>query len=144
MFGRKRKQRKDNQLSNKLLSMAVGTVSGSNLKRALTQRDLIAKESEIGRHLFGPIPKGHTREFFCLDEYTWIWYESWTDTRTGKRQECTTRYEIHPNVILKIQDGQPYQEVTDQELHNLAHAIRQYTLRVARDVYKRPFAEAVA
>lgn len=102
----------------------------------VTNRDLIRMESKIGAQLFGAIPKGHRREFFCLDEHTWIWYEEWTDAQ-GKMQNVTTRYEIHPNGILKVQDGQPYQIVEGDELHNFAMATRLYREQVIRGVYNR-------
>ena len=47
--------------------------------KPLSERELITLESEIGSQLFGPIPEGHRREFFCLDEKTWIWHEEWLD-----------------------------------------------------------------
>lgn len=102
----------------------------------LTNRDLIRMESKIGAQLFGAVPKGHRREFFCLDEHTWIWYEEWADAQ-GKLQNVTTRYEIHPNGILKVQDGQPYQIVEGDELHNFAMATRLYREQVIRGVYNR-------
>lgn len=101
----------------------------------LTHRDLIRMESKIGSQLFGPIPKGHRREFFCLDEHTWIWYEEWKDN--GKKHSATIRYEIHPNGILKVQEGQPYQVVEGQELRNLALATRMYREYVIRTIYGR-------
>jgi hypothetical protein len=137
------KKKQADPLSKKLMNLAVGS-SPVNFKKTYSQRDLIAKESAIGRHLFGPIPKGNQREFFCLDENTWIWYESWTDIQTNKRLECTTRYEIHPDRILKIQDGQPYQDVTGQELRNLMIAVRQYLLRTSKEVYATPYVDAPA
>ena len=45
--------------------------------KQLTERDLIRLESEIGAQLFGPLPKGRRREFFCLDASTWIWHEEY-------------------------------------------------------------------
>ena len=102
----------------------------------LTNRDLIRMESKIGAQLFGPIPKGHRREFFCLDPHAWIWYEEWSDAK-GKRQSITTRYEVHPNNILKVQDGQPYQIVEGEELRNLAMATRLYREQVIRGIYHR-------
>jgi hypothetical protein len=102
----------------------------------LTERDLIRLESKLGSQLFGAVPKGHRREFFCLDEHTWIWYEEWTDSK-GKRQSITTRYEVHPNNILKVQDNQPYQVVEGAELHNLAMATRLYREQVIRGIYHR-------
>ncbi len=102
-----------------------------------SERDLLRMESAIGRQLFGPIPAGHQREFFCLDARTWIWYESWYDPTTKKRQEHTTRYEVHSNGIIKIQEGQPYVVLEGQELKNLEMAVKIYHERVMRDVYNR-------
>ncbi len=105
-------------------------------QRKVTRRDLIRMESKIGAQLFGPIPLGHRREFFCLDDNTWVWYEEWVD-KQGKRRELTTRYEVHPNGVLKVQDGQPYSVVEGEELRNLAIATDLYYQRVAREIYKQ-------
>lgn len=104
--------------------------------RKLTRRDLIRLESKIGAQLFGPIPNGHRREFFCLDENTWVWYEEWLEPG-GRSRELTTRYEVHPNGVLKVQDGQPYSVVEGDELRNLTLATKLYRQRVAREVYNR-------
>ena len=104
--------------------------------KASTVRDLIRQESKIGAQLFGPVPKGHRREFFCLDEHTWVWYEEWTDPGSKQLQSVTTRYEIHQNGIIKVQDGHPYQNVEGQELANLMTAIELYYEQVLRGVYK--------
>lgn len=103
--------------------------------KSLTERDLIRMESQIGAKLFGPVPQGHRREFFCLDEHTWVWYEEWLDPATKKKQNVTTRYEVHENGILKVQDGQPYQVVEGDELRNLVTAIQLYYEQVARHIY---------
>lgn len=105
--------------------------------RKLTKRDLIRMESKIGASVFGAVPANHRREFFCLDAHTWVWYEEWVDADTGKRHEMTTRYEVHPHGILKVQDGQPYTVVEGDELRNLAIATRMYGERVLREVYRR-------
>jgi len=118
-----------------LKSFITGKPQAAGFKR-LTKRDLIRMESAIGSKLFGPVPKGHRREFFCLDQHTWIWYEEWRDPQTKKKQSLTTRYEVHNNYILKIQDGQPYQEVKGEELRNLVTAIQLYYEQVARHIYK--------
>jgi hypothetical protein len=130
------------KLDKKLLRFAVGAVPTSSIKAGLNQRQLLARESAIGRQLFGAIPKGHHREFFCLDKHTWIWYESWVDKTSGRRQEVTTRYEIQPHAIMKVQDGQPYQEVAGEELHNLILAMRQYYTRVGQEIYSVPVTQA--
>lgn len=126
---------------SKLLKKTLKLIIGNEPKptarlRKLTNRDLIRLESKIGSQLFGPVPEGHRREFFCLDVNTWIWYEQWADSN-GQRHELTTRYEIHPNGILKVQDGQPYAMVEGEELRNLALATRIYRERTLREVYHR-------
>lgn len=100
-----------------------------------TRRDLIRMESRIGSQLFGPVPKGHRREFFCLDRDTWVWYEEWIDQTTRRKVSSTIRYEIHDNGILKVQEGQPYKFVEGQELSNLVWAMHMYYEEVARGVY---------
>jgi hypothetical protein len=83
-------------------------------------------EAELGGQLFGPIPAGNRREFFCLDERTWVWHEEWTDTQTGQRRVLTTRYDMRPNGILKSQGGNSYQKLSDVETRNLLKAINLY------------------
>lgn len=102
----------------------------------LSERKLIQLESEIGRELFGPVPKGHRREFFCLDETTCIWYEEYKD-ENGKTISSTTRYEIQGDKILKAQEGARYSYLEGEELNNLLLAIGMYYERVMRGVYSR-------
>jgi hypothetical protein len=104
--------------------------------RKLTERELIQLESEIGRTLFGEIPKGYTREFFNLDENTWIWHEEFKDM-SGVKRSSTTRYEVKENGVLKAQDGAQYTYIEGEELRNLALAAQMYYEQVARNIYKR-------
>lgn len=103
--------------------------------KQLTERELIKLESEIGSHLFGPIPKGRRREFFNLDPVTWIWHEEWMDDHR-RLQSATTRYEIQDRGILKVQEGARYNYLEGAELENLKTAIHMYYERVCRDIYK--------
>ena len=105
--------------------------------KKLTERELIQLESEIGRNLFGPIPDGHTREFFNLDKNTWIWYEEYPDPETGKTRSTTTRYEIRENGILKAQDGAQYSFIEGDELRDLTLAVQMYYEKVMRGIYGR-------
>lgn len=105
--------------------------------KQLTERQLIQMESEIGAQLFGPIPEGHTRQFFNLDRTTWVWYEQWKDPLTGKPRELITKYEIHPSGILKVQEGARYTFITGQELDNFVLAVQLYYERIMREIYKR-------
>src|SRR5690606_16782567 len=98
-------------------------------RKAELYRKLIQHEAKIGGQLFGAVPDGVRREFFCLDRHTWIWHEEWTD-KNGQRQIKTTRYDVRPNGILKAQAGQPYQPVTLEEARNLRQAARLYKQRI--------------
>lgn len=102
--------------------------------RAELYRSLIRHEAKIGGQLFGPVPKGNRREFFCLDERTWVWHEEWVDVN-GVRQTKTTRYDVRPNGILKAQDGQHYQHVPADEARNLYNAINLYEQKINSELY---------
>lgn len=125
-----------NTLAQKIVTLITGEQPKARRSR-FTRRDLIRMESRIGAQLFGPVPKGHRREFFCLDRNTWIWYEEWVDPQTRKKASSTVRYEVHDNGILKVQEGQPYKFVEGQELHNLIWAMHIYYEEVSRNIYRR-------
>ncbi|MBC7581631.1 hypothetical protein H7097_02050 [Aeromicrobium sp.] len=91
---------------------------------------LIHHEAKIGGTLFGPIPDGARREFFCLDRHTWVWHEEWADANTGKRQIMTTRYDIRPDGVLKSQGGNSYRKLQGVEALNFRQAIDSYCSRV--------------
>jgi hypothetical protein len=97
-------------------------------RQAAIERDLIREEAEIGAKLFGPIPKGHTRKFFALDNHSLIWYEAWKD-KAGQH-EVTTRYEVRPDGILKSQNGQAYQRLSADEAKHLKDATHLYIAKV--------------
>jgi len=99
----------------------------------LSKRELIDAESAIGRQLFGAIPVGHQREFFCLDEHTWVWHEEWKDGRDVKTQ--TVRYEIRGDQIVKVSGNGEYTYVRGAELRNLTLAIKLYYEQVLRSIY---------
>lgn len=90
---------------------------------------LIHHEAKIGGKLFGEIPAGTRREFFCLDEHTWVWHEEWTD-QSGKRQIMTTRYDIRPDGVLKSQGGQSYRKLKGQEAVNFRRAVENYCAQI--------------
>ena len=86
--------------------------------KKFTERELIQLESEIGATIFGEKPEHVTRrEFFNLDKDTWIWYEEIVD-KDGKKQELTTRYEVQPKGILKVQPNYRYNYLEENELQN--------------------------
>lgn len=100
----------------------------------ITERDLIRMESEIGAEIFGALPRGHRREFFCLDANTWIWYEEWIDDKR-KLQSSTIRYEVSENGVLKVQEGARYSYLEGQEYQNFALSVQIYYERVMREIY---------
>ncbi len=105
-----------------------------SLKKAFTTSmrtidDLIRYEAKIGGQLFGPVPSNHRREFFCLDEHTWVWYEEWPD-KMGRSRSLTTRYDVRPNGIFKTQGNSVYVEVGQEELSNLHQASQLYAKKV--------------
>lgn len=104
--------------------------------KVLTQRELLNLESQIGASLFGPVPQGRRREFFCLDEDTWIWHEEWLDDK-HKLQTSTIRYEVQEKGVLKVQEGARYSYLEGSELNNFVLAVNMYYERVAREVYRR-------
>lgn len=127
----------------KALSLLTGAPVQPALKmpknrpfKKLTERELLRLESQIGASLFGEIPAGHRREFFCLDDKTWIWHEEWKDEK-GVERATTTRYEIHDKGILKVQEGARYKYIEGEELQNMQVATRMYYEQVARKVYNR-------
>ncbi|MDB5164691.1 MAG: hypothetical protein JWL89_317 [Candidatus Saccharibacteria bacterium] len=97
-------------------------------RRAKLMSDLIHEEAKIGGQLFGPVPQGHHRQFFCLDEYTWVWHEEWTEN--GQRQVMTTRYTVHPGGVLKSQGDGRYLPVSMDEARNLFKATQLYQRRI--------------
>jgi hypothetical protein len=105
-------------------------------RRANLYRDLIRHEAKIGGQVFGPTPVGVNREFFCLDEHTWVWHEEWKD-QTGQLQIKTTRYDVRPDGVLKSQNGH-YQKLSIEEAQRLLQAAHIYAERVSRQLYTQP------
>lgn len=97
------------------------------------QHALVSKEARLGGTLFGDVPIGRRRDFFCLDAHTWVWYEEWTDDQ-GKKTSLTTRYDIHPDKIIKAQNGQ-YFKVEEEEAKRFFQAVELYKERVVPKLY---------
>lgn len=118
-----------------MLSKLLNSVA----KQRAEQRDadlysnLIRHEAKIGGEVFGPIPAGHRREFFCLDERTWVWHEEWHDVN-GQPHVMTTRYDVRPDGILKAQNDH-YQRVSKDEARRLRLAAQAYIDRVNQGIY---------
>ena len=98
-------------------------------RQAEIQRSLLHFEGRLGGELFGPVPAGSRREFFCLDRHTWVWHEEWTD-ENGQRRAVTTRYDVRPSGVLKSQGGASYQRITGAEARNFYKAVELYEQRI--------------
>ncbi len=118
-----------------MLHKFVKTITGQSTedRQASLYSNLIRHEAKIGAEVFGPIPKGTKREFFCLDRHTWVWHEEWQD-KGGHKQVRTTRYDVRPNGVLKSQNGH-YQKVNDSELIRLSKAADLYLSRISSEMY---------
>lgn len=97
-------------------------------------RNLMCHEARLGGEVFGKIPSDRRREFFCLDEHTWVWHEEWT-TEAGEHKVLTTRYDVRPSGVVKSQNGSHYQLVNDQEALKLLKAAKLYQQKVTREIY---------
>ncbi len=106
------------------------------------ERELIHLESKIGASLFGQIPKGHTREFFSLDEHTWVWFEQWYNEKLKTTEQMNIHFEFQPRGVLKVVNGEPRGYVEGQELTHLLQVIKTYHERVASEVYGYTLAHA--
>ena len=115
--------------------LQITRLQSDNERRLKLRRDLMKHEARIGGELFGAVPKGGRREFFCLDEYTWVWYEEWTDSKKNV-QSRTTRYDVRPNGITKIQDGGKYQPLSDSEAMRFYDAVVAYERRATNEIYQ--------
>ena len=107
-----------------------------NRERKWTYDDLLNAESSVGRTLFGPVPKGHQREFFALRRNTWMWYENWFDEK-GKVQEVSLRYEVRPDGVYKKMLGGVYSKIAGHELNNFVAAVRMYHAKIKQELYSK-------
>lgn len=106
------------------------------MPQTLTTRELIQQESNLGQAIFGQLPPHVVRrEFFNLDEKTWIWHEEVVGDTSANR-EVTTRYELQPRGVLKVQPGPRYSYLEGAELDNFYQATQAYYERVALHLYK--------
>lgn len=99
-----------------------------NKEKLSRERTLLKLESSFGKKIFGKIPNGSTREFFCLDEKTWVWSER------SSSQHQMTRYILRANDIIKTTNNQDYKLVSKEEAQNLIQAIKEY-VKIMRNEY---------
>ena len=107
-------------------------------KKRARIRELMRRESKIGATVFGPVPQGHQRDFFCFDARTWVWAEQWYDHHTKTQKSMQVQYEFQSRGVLKTVDGVAVGFVKAEELAHLLEAIYTYQQRVHQEVYQQP------
>ena len=101
------------------------TKSQESQPKKLAEADLLNAESALGRTIFGAIPEGYSREFFCYRKNVWLWYED----------GLTIRYEVRPDGVFKKVAGGHYQKIAGQELTNFRQATLRYLKLVKTHLY---------
>lgn len=101
-------------------------------RRAEAYQALLHYAAKLGGGLFGPIPKGNRREFFCLDERTWVWHEEWKDDQGY--HVVTTRYDVRPSGVLKSQGANSYQRLSADEERHFLQAAKLYCQNVRAEL----------
>lgn len=118
------------------------SAASAQKKRDQLKNSLIRYEAKLGGELFGPVPAGHERQFFCLDERTWVWYEAWTDA--AGHHATTTRYVVRPrNGVVKTTGDGNYYRLSADEASHLYQAIDAYQKKV-HTAYDKILASASA
>jgi hypothetical protein len=97
-------------------------------RQATLNRAILHYAARLGGEIFGPLPKGVRREFFCLDKHTWVWHEEWTDKQG--HHALTTRYDVRPGGVVKSQGPNSYQALSLPEAQNLYRAVELYDQHV--------------
>lgn len=123
-----------------MIQKLLNGISGQRAqnREAELYRNLIRHEAKIGGNVFGPVPVGHRREFFCLDQHTWVWHEEWTD-KNGQQHIRTTRYDVRPDGLLKSQGGS-YQKASNEETIRFKKAVQIYVDRLNAEMYSNAIA----
>ena len=107
----------------------------ASAKPKITKEQLINDESALGGQLFGPVPKGHQREFFLYHHNYWIYYETWYEG--GHKKESAITFEVRKNGVYKNPLGSGYRKISGAELQNFCHAAREYRRLVKAKLYQK-------
>lgn len=90
----------------------------------------IRLESQVGGRVFGAIPAGRQRLFYCRDEHTWVWEEQTDD------EIVTTKYDVRDDGIYKSHNDGKYNRVGEHEVIRLYEAALRYRDVIKREVYQ--------
>ncbi len=100
------------------------------------QQQLTRQEITAAQGIFGPIKEGTVRDFFCVDQHTWVWYEEWTEAN-GQRKRMTTRFDVRGGTVVKSQNGGEYSQLVGRELQNFNASAVAYVGKVKKSMYEQ-------
>jgi hypothetical protein len=111
------------------------------VKRVLSEKDaeivsklrnsLLKIEARVGGKIFGSSEDSQKREFYCLDEHTWVYRQA--DTVGNK---IINYYDVRPSGVFKLKDGS-YQKLESVELSRFVEAVKIYQQKVMQEIYFR-------
>jgi hypothetical protein len=101
-------------------------------KKDEAYRAVMQYAARLGGEMFGPVPNGTRREFFCLDPTTWVWHQEWNDQ--AGHHALTTRYDVRPGGILKSTATHSYQRLSREEDKRFRQAVHLYQERVGGEL----------
>lgn len=120
--------------TKKLTELKLKVSRNPRYSNRLYYNDLVNLESKWGGTLFGPVPRGHRREFFKDKENVWVWYEGWM-TQAGDMKEMVIRYEVRPSGVFKRAQGEKYKKLSGKELDNFRTAAKSYLKLMKTKLY---------
>ena len=128
----------DNRGFIKAVAKKLFNLNLSSKRSVLTEKQLKAKESEIGAKIFGPIKPGERRAFFNDNEKSWFFHQEIME-KGNISSSMTLHYEVQPSGILRISSDRNVKNefINGQELKNFIQATEMYHERVMSQLYKR-------
>jgi hypothetical protein len=86
---------------------------------------ILRHESKLGAKIFKKSKDSMNREFYCLNETTWVW-------RQGAE---TVFYKVNPTNVYKSNDGVNYRLASKKEASHLYKAAKVYRNLVSEKIY---------
>jgi hypothetical protein len=121
----------------------MGLIKGytSFVKKVLSEKDaeivsklrtsLLKIEARVGAKIFGGTDGVYRREFYCLDNHTWVFKQA--DQEGNK---LTTYFDVRPSGVFKLKGGS-YCKLESVELHRFVEAVKIYQQKVMQEIYFR-------
>ena len=87
-------------------------------------KTILKHEARLGAKIFSG-KAGVEREFYCLDENTWVWHEG----------PSTVFYKVNPASVYRSNDGVNYRAASRTEAKRLFEAAKIYQKIIQTKVY---------